>query len=55
MALSWQGGAPVSKTTGPTSDRLPSQMVAGPESLQVMRGNGWPFQVGVDGWGQSIF
>jgi hypothetical protein len=40
-----QGGLPVSKTPGPTSDRLPSQMVAGPQTLQVMRGNGWPFQV----------
>eukprot|EP00435_Cladocopium_sp_Y103_P064125 s223_g25.t1 len=39
-----EGGPPVSKTTGPTSDRLPSQMVAGPQALQVMRGNGWPFQ-----------
>lgn len=36
--------APVSKTTGPTSDRLPSQVVAGTSELQVMRGNGWPFQ-----------
>ena len=53
-----QGGAPVSKTTGPTSDRLPSQMVAGPQTLQVMRGNGWPFQVvQAEGWirGTAIF
>lgn len=44
----WTQGAaaaPVSKTTGPTSDRLPSQVVAGTSELQVMRGNGWPFQV----------
>ena len=39
-----QGGAPVTKTTGPTSDRLPSHMVASHERLRVARGNGWPFQ-----------
>eukprot|EP00913_Durusdinium_trenchii_P014997 g14067.t1 len=39
-----QGGAPVSKTTGATSDRLPSQVLAGEKELRVARGNGWPFQ-----------
>ncbi|CAJ1382955.1 unnamed protein product, partial [Effrenium voratum] len=39
-----EDGKPVTKTTGATSDRLPSQVTAWRHFLRAARGNGWPFQ-----------